>query len=323
MNRKRIVLLMALLSIACGLSTPGFTAEQQPIRMAYLQNDIHHLAFWVALEKGFFKEQGVKVEVSGIFKAGPEVMTGFAAGGLDMAYLGEAPSTTAVANKAADVQVVAQVNTEGSALVVSPEHTDIQTLSDLAGKTVAVPGHSTVQDFLLRKALTQAGIAEENVNIIVLKPPEMITALRTGSIDGFIAWEPYPAKASTLGVGRNLLTSAEIWAGHPCCVLASDTEFLNSHPEEVKKIVKAHVQATEYIQAHPEEAVEIGVQYTGMDPETVRRAMRTVNYTPRLSIAGEKEYVQFLNKLQYIRIEDVDQFIERFINSKFLDDIEN
>ncbi len=296
-------------------------SSAQPIRMAYLQSDIHHLALWVALEKGFFKVNGADVEVKGVFKAGPEIMTAFAAGELDMAYVGEAPSTTAVANKAARVVVVSQVNTEGSALVVAKKNPDINNLTDLQGKTVAMPGYSTVQDFLLRRALRGSGMAPEQVNIIVLKPPEMIGALRTGQIEAFIAWEPYPSKADTMSVGRNLATSKQMWPGHPCCVLISDRGFIDGRPEMVAAVVRSHVQATDYIHRNPEEAVKIGVKYTGMDEATIRQAMQNVNYTYELSIQGEKEYVQFLSELGYIRLDNPDGFVDQFINPDILKEI--
>ncbi|MDX1778298.1 MAG: hypothetical protein R3339_05420, partial [Thermodesulfobacteriota bacterium] len=40
--------------------------KDTPIRLAYLQSDLHHLPAFVALEKGFYKREGVSVEVSGI-----------------------------------------------------------------------------------------------------------------------------------------------------------------------------------------------------------------------------------------------------------------
>ena len=316
---KRFIVVATLITLAVIVDNGyGTQPLRPPIRMAYLQSDIHHLALWVALEKGFFKVNGVDVEVKGVFKAGPEIMTAFAAGELDMAYVGEAPSTTAVANKAARVVVVSQVNTEGSALVVAKKNSDINHLTDLQGKTVAVPGHSTVQDFLLRRALRNNGMAPEQVNIIVLKPPEMIGALRTGQIDAFIAWEPYPSKADTMSVGRNLATSKEMWPGHPCCVLVSDQGFVDGHPEMVAAVVRSHVQATDYIHRNPDEAVKIGIKYTGMDEATVREAVQNVTYTYELSIQGEKEYVQFLSELGYIRLDNPDGFVDQFINPDIL-----
>lgn len=317
MKRLMTAAMLILLVAMVGTDTRA-QSSAPPVRMAYLQNDIHHLALWVALDRGLFKKNGVDVVVKGVFRAGPEIMTAFAAEELDMAYVGEAPSTTAVANKAARVVVVSQVNTEGSALVVAKKSADINNLTDLQGKTVAVPGHSTVQDFLLRRALRASGMGPEQVNIIVLKPPEMIGALRTGQIEAFIAWEPYPSKADTMSVGRNLATSKHMWPGHPCCVLVAERRFIEDRHDMVAAVVKSHIQATDYIHRNPEEAVKIGVKYTGMDEATVRQAMQNVTYTYELSIQGEKEYVQFLSDLGYIRLDNPDGFVDQFINPDIL-----
>jgi NitT/TauT family transport system substrate-binding protein len=309
---KKIVLLSLLyLCLSMGL------AYGDPVRIAYLQSDIHHLPCWVALDKGLYEKEGVKVEVAGIFKAGPELMSAFAAGALDIGYVGVAPATTAVANKAAKVVLLAQVNTEGSAIVVKKDG-KVRTVADLVGKTVAVPGSATVQDTLFRKALSRSKIPVEQVNIMVLKPPEMIEALRTDQIDAFVAWEPFPAKAATMGVGRSIATSHEIWKDHPCCVLAADEKFLERHPEQARAIVRAHVKAIELIRQSPEEAVRVGVKYTGMDEATIRLAMKNLTYTPVLSVEGEKEYIEFLTGLRYIKVDNVTAFVAGFMRPDFI-----
>ena len=295
-------------------------AAGRPVRIGYLQSDIHQLSCWVALEKGLYRKEGVEVEVAGIFKAGPEEMSAFAAGALDMGYVGEAPATAARANGAARVTVLAQVNTEGSALVVrkASEFTD---LVQLAGKVVAVPGHATVQDFLLKKALMAKGMEQTSVQVIVIKPPEMIGSLTTNQIDGFIAWEPYPARAVTMGVGRILMSSGDIWKDHPCCVLVADDKFLLQRPDDARAMVRAHVKATEFINSNREEALRIAVKYTGMDEETVGLAMRGVRYTYEISREGELEYVRFLAGLRYIKVEDPEAFVQGFLNGSFLKEI--
>jgi NitT/TauT family transport system substrate-binding protein len=317
---KKTILLASTLFLLLSLLSISANGEPKPVRIGYLQSDIHQLACWVAMEKGLYQKNGVKAEVAGIFKAGPEEMSAFAAGALDMGYVGEAPATTAVANRVAKATVLAQVNTEGSAIMVK-KGSPIQKPADLAGKTIAIPGHSTVQDFLLQKALRKFKVDPKKVSIIVLKPPEMIGALKTGQIDGFIAWEPYPAKAQTMGIGQILLTSNEIWKNHPCCVLIADDGFRKLRPRDVEGMVKAHVEATDFIREFPDEAVKIGMKYTGMDEETVRTAMKNVNYTYELSIDGETEYVDFLSRLKYIDVPHAETFVNRFIDPGVLENI--
>lgn len=314
---KRLLFLLTVALLAISPALPARAAS--PVRIGYLQSDIHQLACWVALDKGFYTQEGVKVEVAGVFKAGPEEMSAFAAGALDMGYVGEAPATTAVANGAAKVRVLAQVNTEGSAIVVAKD-SPVKKVTDLAGKVVAVPGHSTVQDFLLKKAFAKFGLAPGAAKVIVLKPPEMIGALRSGDIAAFIAWEPYPAKAQTMGVGRVLITSARIWKDHPCCVLAVSEAFLAAHRNEALAVVRAHLRATEFINRHRDQALKIGVKYTGMDAKTVRLAMDNVKYTCKLSVDGERQYVEFLAKLGYIKVKDPGAFVARFLDQSLLEE---
>jgi NitT/TauT family transport system substrate-binding protein len=313
MKRSVLFLLLHLLLFT------GF-AYGGPVRIAYLQNDIHQLPCWVAIDKKLFDKEGVKVQIAGIFKAGPELMSGFGAGAIDVGYVGIAPATTAVANGAARIVVLAQVNAEGSAIVVKRDG-KIRAIPDLVGKSVAIPGYATVQDFLLRRALSKYGVSPEHVNIIVLKPPEMLGALRTDQIDGFIAWEPYPAKAATTGLGRTIASSRDIWKDHPCCVLAVDEKFLENHPEEARAVVRAHVKAIDFIMKHREEAVKVAVKYTGMDEASIRLAMANVKYTPVLSVEGEKEYVEYLTKMKYIKVDDVPAFVARFMRPGFIRDI--
>lgn len=270
------------------------------IRLGYIQNDLHHLPAFVALEKGFFRQEGLAVTVAGIFRAGPEEMSAFGAKALDIGYVGQAPATAAVLNRAADLKFIAQVNLEGSSIVVA-EKSPYQKLSQLEDKTVAIPGHATMQDFLLRKALKSSNLPVDKLNVMVLKPPEMIQALSRGDIDAFIAWEPYPSLAIKKGSGRVLVSSRRIWQSHPCCVLVADTEFCNKNSLAIGKIQKAHRRACMFINDNRNEAIEIGMQYSGMDKETVSLALSNIIYQPVIAKEKGNEFVDFLKDLNYIR----------------------
>jgi len=302
------------------LTFSGTSPATAQIRMGYLQSDLHQLAAFVCLEKGFYKSEGVDVTVAGVFKAGPEEMSAFAGRNLDFGYVGEAPAVVAVANKVADVKIIAQANLEGSAVVVRKD-SGLKNLKDLVGKTVAVPGYATVQDFLFRRALSKGDIELNSVNTIIIKPPEMVPALSAKQIDAFVAWEPYPAKGVTAGIGEALVHSSDLWPRHPCCVVVVDNQFMDKNPELVKRILRAHVKATRFILDKPDEAVQVGVKFTGMDAETVKLAMKNIKYEYDPDVQGVLEYVTFLSERGHLKINNPGQFVKSIIEKKFLEEV--
>ncbi len=304
-------LIASALFVVLSLAPSGF-AQTAAVRMASLQNDLHHLPLLVAVDKGFFQDAGVEVQQSAVFRAGPELMTAMSAGSIDMGYVGEAPATIAFAQGAVPVRLVAQVNTGGSALVVAAD-SPAKGVADLKGSRIAVPGNGTVQDFLLRHALMQAGLQATDIRIIALPAPEMATALKKGQIDGFLVWQPFPARAVVHKEGRILVDSADLWPDHPCCALVARQESIANG--SAAKVVRAHVRAVNFIKENPEAAVQIAIRHTGMDEATVREALAHVSYATEPIVEGEEEYVKFLHNIGYIKQKDSKRFTDEFIQS--------
>ena len=84
-------------------------------------------------------------------------MDNFAAGYVDIGYLGAPPALIKHIKVGVDVVIVAQANIEGSGLVVKVG-SDINGLEDLVNKTVATPGETSIQHLLLRIALDREGL---------------------------------------------------------------------------------------------------------------------------------------------------------------------
>ena len=308
---RSLFTILAALVFLCPSCKPAGQGRTT-VRLAYLQSDLHHLPAFVALERGFYREEGLTVEIAGVFKAGPELMSGFSSGSLDAGYVGLAPALVAAANGTARIALIAQVNKNGSALVVGKD-SPVSRPAELKGTVIAIPGHATIQDFLVRRMLADAGIEDNQVTIITIKPPEMISVLSGSQIAAFMAWEPYPSLAVIKDAGRVLTYSRDIWPDHPCCVLAVSRAFLEKHPAEVSALRSAHLKSLAYIENNPAEAVAVGVKYTAMDPAVVALALKHIQFDQDLQMSRVMDYAAALNKLGYTTITDPQTFLQSLL----------
>ncbi len=315
---KLIVPCMALLLSTALLISVGWgcgkeiSVERKRIRLGYLNNDLHQLAFYVAQQKGYFQEEGLEVEVAGVYNSGPEEMGAFQAGALDIGYVGAAPAILAVANGKANVVAVAQANLNGSALVASPA-SGARSVSDLKGKKVAVPNVGTVQDFLLRKALSEENLTVHDIQEVYMAPPQMLAALSTSSVDACLVWEPFVSQMVTQGWGRIVSLSSDIWEDHPCCLVVAGEEFLREHPDAVDALVRAHQRATAFLQDHSEEALSLAAEFTGLKVDVVDMALSHITYKAEIGVGGLREYAQFLTDQGLAKIVDIEAFLDDFI----------
>jgi len=310
MKRVELALLSALVALSllpaaagCG----GGDAGGPAVRLGHLRNDLHQLALFVAQKKGFFEEEGLRVEIAGVYASGPEEMAAFQAGSLDAGYVGIAPAMAAVANGKAEVKALAQANLNGSALVVR-NPPSIFGVEDLRGRRVAVPNLGTMQDFLLRRALADAGLSVSELQVVYMAPPEMLSALSSASLDACLVWEPFVARMEAEGLGSVLLDSRLIWEDHPCCILAVSSEFLERRPEDARALLRAHRRATAFIKEHPQEALQLAVEFTGLSEEIVAAAMRRITFTDALNEEATQQYARFLAEQGLAAIEDPEGF---------------
>ena len=136
-----------------------------PIRLGYLLGDLHQMAQVVAQNitvtgsgKSLFEKYGLNVEdaTGAPFANGGAVMNAFAAGAVDIGYLGAPPAILNHLNAGVGTLIVAQANSEGSGIVVAAGF-GIVNLDGLVNKTVATPGPSSIQFLLLKIALQREG----------------------------------------------------------------------------------------------------------------------------------------------------------------------
>lgn len=309
--------LVTALAVALPAGCGAGREQSRVVRVGYLRNDVHQVAYHAAREKGYFADRGLDVREGGAFNAGPEEMSAFSAGELDMGYVGASPFLTFAGQEMVDVRIVAQANVGGSAIVVR-NGLEVEDVAGLKGRTIAVPGYSTVQDFLLRIAMKKAGLGERDVNVIVVKPPEVPGALAAGQVDAAVVWEPYPSMVLAQNAGRILETSEEIWPGHPCCMLIVDSGFLARNPDTVRRVVDAHVEATRYVADNLVEAGDMAHLFTGQPTEVARAAVKKMKFSWKPDVKGVTRYAEFLKSNGVIKVEDPASFVGRLVDPRFL-----
>ncbi len=123
------------------------------INFGVLPANSHDIADYIAEKEGYYKAAGLTVIVKR-YANGNALMEGFKTHEIDVGSFGLSPATLKRINDDIKINIIASVNDDGSSLVVGKDDV-IKSLSDLTGKTIAIPGYGTVQDVILRKAARQ------------------------------------------------------------------------------------------------------------------------------------------------------------------------
>ncbi|MBQ1259065.1 MAG: ABC transporter substrate-binding protein [Clostridia bacterium] len=158
-------------------------------------------------------------------------------------------------------------NTKGVLYIVSKD-TAVDSIDDLKGKTVHVPGAGTNPEYLLKYVLTAAGLeVGKDVTLdYTYQSPDALTAALASSTDVSYALLPEPkvsaaqGQVSDLKAVINLTTEwnkvsqgYELYQG---CVIVRKA-FLDEHPNEVAEFLRAYKASIESVTADPAAASEI------------------------------------------------------------------
>jgi nitrate/nitrite transport system substrate-binding protein len=138
-------------------------------------------------------------------------------------------------------------NINGQGITLSIKHKDKRDPKSWKGFKFAIPFDYSNHNYLLRYYLAEHGIDPDNdVQLRVVPPPEMVANLRADNVDGFLAPDNICQRAIYDGVGFLHILSKEIWEGHPCCAFAASKEFIRETPNSYAALIRAIVDATAY-----------------------------------------------------------------------------
>ena len=139
----------------------------------------------------------------------------------------------------------------------------IQSTIDFAHKKFASPQLGNNQDVALRKYLVDNDYKTKenggNVEVVYAKPSDILTLMLKKEIDGAWVPEPWGARLIKEANARIFLDERDLWPPKGQFVtsnIVARTDYLQSNPDIIKKLLTAHVDETEWINSHKEEAIK-------------------------------------------------------------------
>lgn len=140
--------------------------------------------------------------------------------------------------------------------------------------TFAVVYPVSSHNYELRYWLAEGGVDPDNdVRIVVIPPPQMVSQLRAGKIDGFCVGEPWNSVAVRGGLGHVLITSHQLWGHKPEKVLGVTEDWAERNPEIHRRLVRALMLAGAWLD-EPSNRIEAAAllarpEYVGISAEVL------------------------------------------------------
>jgi NitT/TauT family transport system substrate-binding protein len=213
---------------------------------------------YIALEKGFFAEEGLGVTlVAGNFetqKAGLASGKFYVANG-DFNFF---PSIV----EGLDLKIIAGLH-EGCIKLIVPPDSTIKSSKDLKGKTIGVDQLGGTPFFVASLVLAEAGFdPTKDVKWRPFPLDQLSVAVSKGEIDAYAAWDPFGSLA-VRDKGYKVISDIAtdpLFAGRFCCFLYASNKKIKEEPEKIEAILRAYNKAIDWIGKNPEEAAKIEIE---------------------------------------------------------------
>jgi taurine transport system substrate-binding protein len=280
----------AVLATAAGAQSPARVASAatpSEITIGYQQVPNGDLVVkhegW--LEKAFGKNVTINWKQ---FDSGGLVNQAVLGGGIDIGLVGSSPVSRGLST-GIEYQVpwIFDVIGDAEALAVK---SDIKSLKDLKGKTIATPFAST-SHYSLLAALQEAGLSTSDVKVIDAEPDAIYAAWQQGDIDGAYVWNPNLAKLVENG-GHTLITSADLAkkgkTTYDLAVVSND--FAKKYPGAVKTWLTQENRAVELLHSNPTKAAKDIAAELNITPAEAKQQASQLIFVDAADQAG-KQYL--------------------------------
>lgn len=228
----------------------------------------------LAEEQGIFEKHGIDLEIS--YVEPPALVPTLMSGDADFIW-NNPPALLAARANNVPLKSVTTVSTAGEdpetfpIQVMVPKDSDITSIKDLAGKTVATASLFQLNDLALMESLDEAGVDAATVKFIEIPFPNMGEALAAGRADAIISTEPFVTITKNSGDAVSLASVSEgLPATTPISVIASSEKFISGNEDLVDDFRAAVDETTAYALSHDDEVRATIPKITELTPELAK-----------------------------------------------------
>jgi NitT/TauT family transport system substrate-binding protein len=231
----------------------------------------------LGIKKGFFADEGLTLKLAPIESASASIAALVAGSNQfgQAAYFG----AISAAAEGVPVKVVAADDAEGTTrdnaslqVLVVRKNSDITTVKDLAGKTIAVNALKSGAEIGTRASLQAQGVAPDTVKYLAVPWANMAAALERGQVDAINIPEPFLTpllRGGARQIDAPLQTLAN-GGSFPNSGFLASSKYIAEHPDIVERFARAVGRSATYANAHPDEVREILTTFTALTPEQIK-----------------------------------------------------
>ena len=269
---NKILILFLICSLFVGCSNENIKKDETSNEQQIVKNEkvtflldwtpnTNHTGIYVALEKGFYNEIGIDLEV---LNPPEESTTALVAAG--KANFGISfQDTMAMAmneNKDFPIMAVAAVIQHNTSGILSLKEKGIDSFKNLEGKTYAT-WDNALEQATIKQVMENEGGNFEKVNLYHSTVTDAVSAIQT-NVDAvwvFEAWDAMNAKVNGLDYNFIKFKDVEPALDFYTPVIVSSEKYLQENEETAKKFLQATKKGYEYAIENPEESAEILHKY--------------------------------------------------------------
>lgn len=204
------------------------------------------------------------------FPAGPQMLEALAVGAVDFGAVGNTPPIFAQSAHKDLTYAAYEVYPQNGLALVLPTQSQIQNISELKGKRIALQKGSSAHEFLA-KVLQKAGLSWQDIEPIWLPPADARAAFDKGSVDAWAIWDPYLAAVELTGHVKVLIDGNAFPQTYAYYI--ANPAFTKAHPQATNKVIKSLNDADQWILNNQSHALALYANSTGLATEVAKRAL--------------------------------------------------